>query len=81
MGSTMVKLGVLVHRFVAIKLPDLRRDPQSGDGWVRFVQTTGTGGPARAQAGAASAVCAMAGAAGMDHCRSPCMPMVGPSSR
>ena len=41
MGSTMVKLGALRHRFLTIKLPDLQRDPQSGDGWVRFVQTTG----------------------------------------
>jgi hypothetical protein len=41
MGSTMVKLGALRHRFLAINLPDLRSDPQSGDGWVRFVQTTG----------------------------------------
>ena len=41
MGSTMVKLGPLLHRFLAIKLPDVQRDPQPGDGWVRFVQTTG----------------------------------------
>jgi hypothetical protein len=48
MGSAMVKLGALRHRFVAIKLPDLQRDPQIGGGWVRFVQTTGgrTGLPA-----------------------------------
>jgi hypothetical protein len=48
MGSTMVKLGALRHRFLAIKLPDLQSDPQPGDGWVRFVQTTGgrTGLPA-----------------------------------
>jgi Cyclic nucleotide-binding domain len=48
MGSTMVKLGPLVHRFLAVKLPDLQGDPQFGDGWVRFVQTTGgrTGLPA-----------------------------------
>lgn len=48
MGSTMVKLGALRHRFLAIKLPDLQRDPQSGDACVRFVQTTGgrTGLPA-----------------------------------
>src|SRR6266516_4750491 len=48
MGSTMVKLGPLVHRFLAIKLPDLQGDPQIGGGWVRFVQTTGgrTGLPA-----------------------------------
>ena len=41
MGSTMVKIGPLLHRFLAIKLPDLQSDPQPGDGWVRFVQTTG----------------------------------------
>ena len=48
MGSTTVKLGPLVHRFLAIKLPDLQRDPQFGDRWVGFVQTTGgrTGLPA-----------------------------------
>src|SRR6266516_2644147 len=48
MGSTMVKLGPLVHRFLAVKLPDLQGDPQFGDGWARFVQTTGgrTGLPA-----------------------------------
>ena len=41
MGSTMVKLGALRHRFLPIELPDLQREPQPGDGWVRFVQTTG----------------------------------------
>src|ERR1700746_1757769 len=41
MRSTMIKLGPLVHRCLAIKLPDLQRDPQPGGGWVRFVQTTG----------------------------------------
>src|SRR5437762_9979076 len=41
MSSTMVKIGPLLHRFLAIKLPDLQSDPQPGDGWVRFVQTTG----------------------------------------
>jgi Cyclic nucleotide-binding domain len=48
MVSTMVKLGGLVHRFLAIELPDLQRDPLPGDGWVRFVQTAGgrTGMPA-----------------------------------
>jgi Cyclic nucleotide-binding domain len=48
MGSAMVKLGALRHRFLAVKLPDLQRDPQIGGGWVRFVQTTGgrTGLPA-----------------------------------
>ena len=41
MSSTMVKIGPLLHRFLAVKLPDLQSDPQPGDGWVRFVQTTG----------------------------------------
>jgi hypothetical protein len=48
MGSTTVRLGALRHRFQAVQLPDLQHDPQRGDGWVRFVQTTGgrTGLPA-----------------------------------
>ena len=48
MGSTTVRLGGLHHRFQAVQLPLLRRDPEHGDGWVRFVQTAGgrTGLPA-----------------------------------
>jgi hypothetical protein len=48
MGSTTIQLGGLQHRFQGIQLPDLRRDPEVGDGWVRFVQTVGgrTGLPA-----------------------------------
>jgi hypothetical protein len=49
MGSTAVNLaGLLRHRFQAVALPDFRREPEHGDGWVRFVQTTGgrTGLPA-----------------------------------
>jgi Cyclic nucleotide-binding domain len=48
MGSTTVKLGGLKYRFQAVKLPDLQREPERGDGWVRFAQTTGgrTGLPA-----------------------------------
>jgi hypothetical protein len=41
MGSTTVKLASLRYRFQATQLPDLQRDPERGDGWVRFVQTTG----------------------------------------
>ena len=41
MGSTTLQLGALKHRFEAVKLPDLRRDPERGDGWVRFSQTVG----------------------------------------
>ncbi len=48
MGSTTIKLGALRYRFQAVQLPDLQRDPERGDGWVRFVQTAGgrTGLPA-----------------------------------
>jgi hypothetical protein len=48
MGSTTVSLAGLRHRFEAASLPDLRPDPEVGEGWVRFVQTTGgrTGLPA-----------------------------------
>jgi hypothetical protein len=48
MGSTTVSVAGLRHKFQAVQLPDLQRDPEFGDGWVRFVQTTGgrTGLPA-----------------------------------
>ncbi|HEY2687082.1 MAG TPA: hypothetical protein VGJ50_01505, partial [Streptosporangiaceae bacterium] len=48
MGSTTVRLGALKYRFQAVQLPDLQRDIERGEGWVRFVQTTGgrTGLPA-----------------------------------
>lgn len=40
-GDTTVRLGGLRHTFQNALLPDLRRDPERGDGWVRFVQTVG----------------------------------------
>ena len=48
MGSTTIRLSRLRYQFQAVALGDLRRDPEHGDGWVRFVQTTGgrTGLPA-----------------------------------
>ena len=48
MGSTTVRVAGLHHKFEAVQLPDLQREPEIGDGWVRFVQTTGgrTGLPA-----------------------------------
>jgi len=48
LGSTTVSLAGLRHRFQAFALPDLRPEPERGEGWVRFVQTTGgrTGMPA-----------------------------------
>jgi hypothetical protein len=47
-GTTTVRLGGLRHTFQAVQLPEIRREPEPGDGWVRFVQTTGgrTGLPA-----------------------------------
>jgi hypothetical protein len=41
MGSTTVSLGVTRHTFQAVGLPDLRTEPEHGDGWVRFAQTVG----------------------------------------
>jgi len=48
MGSTLVNLGAVKHRFQAVQLPDIQREVERGDGWVRFVQTCGgrTGVPA-----------------------------------
>jgi hypothetical protein len=48
MGSTTVRMAGLHHKFEAVQLPDLQHEPEFGDGWVRFVQTTGgrTGLPA-----------------------------------
>ena len=48
MGSTAVRLAGRHFRFQPVQFSDLRRDPEHGDGWVRFVQTTGgrTGLPA-----------------------------------
>ena len=46
-GSSLVKLGALKYRFQAVQLADLQREPERGDGWVRFSQTVGgrTGAP------------------------------------
>ncbi|MEV1173124.1 cyclic nucleotide-binding domain-containing protein [Nonomuraea sp. NPDC049784] len=41
MGSTSVRLGPLGVRFAAFSLPDLRPEPEVGDGWVRFRQSAG----------------------------------------
>jgi hypothetical protein len=37
-GSTTVRLGGLQHCFQAVALPELRKDPERGDGWARFTQ-------------------------------------------
>jgi len=48
MGSTTVSLGPVQYTFQPVQLPELRPEPEYGDGWVRFTQTTGgrTGLPA-----------------------------------
>jgi len=40
-GDTTVQLGGRRHTFQNALLPDLRRDPERGEGWVRFTQTVG----------------------------------------
>jgi hypothetical protein len=46
-GATTLKLGALKYKFQAAKLADIQREPEYGDGWVRFSQTVGgrTGAP------------------------------------
>jgi hypothetical protein len=48
MGATTIKVGPMARTFEAVGLPDIKKDPEQGDGWVRFVQTAGgrTGVPA-----------------------------------
>jgi hypothetical protein len=41
MGTTTLRLGGLSHTFQAVALPDIQRAPEQGEGWMRFVQTTG----------------------------------------
>ncbi|HET9975133.1 MAG TPA: cyclic nucleotide-binding domain-containing protein [Streptosporangiaceae bacterium] len=41
MGATTLRLAGLSHTFQAVALPDLKRAPEMGDGWMRFVQTAG----------------------------------------
>ena len=41
MGTTTLRLAGLSHTFQAVSLPDMQRTPEQGDGWMRFVQTTG----------------------------------------
>jgi hypothetical protein len=46
MGATTLKLAGLRHTFQAVSLPDIQRpaelcQPEGGNGWMKFVQTTG----------------------------------------
>jgi hypothetical protein len=40
-GNTTIKVGSVRHEFQNALLPDLRQDPEHGDGWVKFRQTVG----------------------------------------
>jgi hypothetical protein len=40
-GATTMRIGPLSHTFEAFSMPDLRGEPEHGDGWVRFTQTAG----------------------------------------
>jgi hypothetical protein len=40
-GSTTVGIGGAGVTFAAVTMPDRRGDPEIGDGWVRFTQTSG----------------------------------------
>jgi len=48
MGATTVKVGPMARTFEAVGLPDIKKEPEVGESWVRFVQTAGgrTGVPA-----------------------------------
>jgi Cyclic nucleotide-binding domain len=41
MGVTTVRLAGLRHTFQAVALPDIQRSPETGESWMRFVQTAG----------------------------------------
>ena len=40
-GDTTIRLAGLKHTFQNAMLPDVRRDPEHGEGWVCFAQTVG----------------------------------------
>jgi Cyclic nucleotide-binding domain len=41
MGATTVQLGPIDATFAAVSMPDLRPNPEIGDGWISFTQTVG----------------------------------------
>ena len=47
MSSTVAHLKAATFAFPPVRYPDIQKEPEFGDGWVRFVQTTGgrTGSP------------------------------------
>ena len=40
-GATTVAVGPVRRTFQAVTLPDIRKEPERGDGWVTFTQTAG----------------------------------------
>ena len=40
-GATTMRLGPMSRTFQAFSMPDLRAEPEHGDGWVRFTQRAG----------------------------------------
>ncbi len=40
-GATTLRIGAMSHTFQAFSMPDLRAEPEVGDGWARFTQTAG----------------------------------------
>src|SRR5712691_10888118 len=40
-GATTVRLGSVQRTFQAVQLPEVQREPERGEGWMRFSQTTG----------------------------------------
>jgi hypothetical protein len=53
-GATRMGLGGLRIQFCAAAFPELRPEPEVGDGWVRFVQTAGAGQACRPRAASAT---------------------------
>ena len=51
MGATTVRVGAARRTFQAVRLPDLRRAPEHGDGWVRFTRPSAAGRAFRRRAG------------------------------
>lgn len=41
MGRSAVKMGPIATSFASVGMPELRPDPEIGDGWIRFTQTCG----------------------------------------
>ena len=83
MGVTTLKLAGLSHTFQAVALPDIQRPPEQGEGWMRFVQTTGGRTADSRAAGRCGGGPSSSGRRRWcgPRCRSPCTPTAGPNTR